>query len=527
MVLLNAVSFRARNVIVIGLVVLSLSVLTFGANTYYISKSAGADTNSSTQAKSKSSPWAHFPGMASCANNCASYTPVAGDTFILMGCDVWVSSDLPVSWNWSGTSGNPITITVDKSWYNTANCPSSWNRPIFSNPSNTVFSPRNTFMNMAASGATSWLDIRSIEMTGLFCSGACSGNQIYIWCFNSCSNVSISDVYMHAWNIATDGQCQLYGFGASSKNMTVDHAVIDGSDSTTGTCAGFQGVMPSVTNSVIHDLPNGIVGYAPPGTTVTLSGNNIYHITASAAGHINFIETLPEVPATASATYVIHDNALHDQIASGVEPMFIGNQNETDYVFNNIIWNTGNPETGCGNCTAAAAVVFYNNTIVPISGSYCFAMGHPTPITNLTIRNNHCISNVAGSYNGTGVDPALVAEATSSTVDSTNILQGTSSAASQGYGSSETYVYSPSNGSVATIGAGTNLTSVATGNLVALANDTNYACSQQTISGVVQSFCPGRSTKFRSSSGAWDVGAYQYAGASQPTPPTGLAAIVQ
>src|SRR5690242_16344770 len=94
------------------------------AATHFISTS-GSDASSGT---ANSTPWAHLPGMSGCTGNCAAYTPSAGDIFILKGCDVWTAASLPVLWDWSGTAGNPISITVDKTWFNTTNCPSAWNR---------------------------------------------------------------------------------------------------------------------------------------------------------------------------------------------------------------------------------------------------------------------------------------------------------------------------------------------------------------------------------------------------------------
>ena len=99
-------------------------------NTYYVSFSTGADTNTSTQAKSKATPWKNLKYMTSATSNAASYTVVAGDTFILMGCDDWPNASFPINWAANGTSGAHITIGVDNTWYNTTNCPSSWNRPI-------------------------------------------------------------------------------------------------------------------------------------------------------------------------------------------------------------------------------------------------------------------------------------------------------------------------------------------------------------------------------------------------------------
>jgi hypothetical protein len=517
MVFLNAVSFKARTWFVATLIVLSLSAPSFGANTYYVSKSSGADTNSSTQAMSKSTPWAHLPGMATCGNNCASYTPVAGDKFILMGCDVWVSADLPVSWNWSGSSGNPITITVDKTWYNTTNCPSSWNRPILNNASHTIYSP-NTLFNVASTGATSWIVIDNIEFKGLACTGNCSGMTVGIWCYNSCSNTTFSNDYLHAWNIVTDGSCMMVGFGAGSVPNTVDRAVIDGSDATGAspagaTCNAFFGPLPNVTNSVIHDLPNAIVGYVVSGNTLTISGNLIYNIGNSNAGsHPNFIETLPSLPS-GNGTYLIYSNVLHDEVGAGVETMMIQNPTETDYVWNNVMWNIGNAPTlgQIGNIVGTAAY-FYNNTIVPNSGSSCFYQNGGNAVPTLVIANTHCITS-----------GLLVSGITGSPTLTTNVVMNPTVATSQGYVPSETYAYSPTSSSNSTVGAGTDFTSTANGRLASLSNDTYYACSLQAIDGVVQSVCPTRSVIARGAS--WAVGAYQYG--NTPAPPSALTAVVQ
>src|SRR6266496_904435 len=55
------------------------------SNCYYIAAN-GSDANSGT---SKTSPWLHAPGMTGCSGNCASHTPVGGETFILRGGDAW------------------------------------------------------------------------------------------------------------------------------------------------------------------------------------------------------------------------------------------------------------------------------------------------------------------------------------------------------------------------------------------------------------------------------------------------------
>src|SRR5260370_33135466 len=108
---------------IIGLLVLSLAVglQARAQHTYYVSSSIGSDSYSDTQAQSKSSPWAHVPGMVVASGNAAAYTPVAGDSFVFMGCDTWTASgSVFVNVSHSGSSGNRINYGgLDHNWYNT------------------------------------------------------------------------------------------------------------------------------------------------------------------------------------------------------------------------------------------------------------------------------------------------------------------------------------------------------------------------------------------------------------------------
>ena len=105
-------------------------------NCYFIS-AAGADTNDGT---SEAAPWLHLPGMPKCIGTCASTAPVGGTGFILRGGDTWHfgnSSASPYTggtwtWSWSGSSGSPIYIGVDPTWYSG----NSWARPVLANGDN-------------------------------------------------------------------------------------------------------------------------------------------------------------------------------------------------------------------------------------------------------------------------------------------------------------------------------------------------------------------------------------------------------
>ena len=102
---------------------------------------------------------------------------------------------------------------------------------------------------------------------------------------------------------------------------------------------------------------------------------------------------------------------------------------------------------------------------------------------------------------------------------SNNLVESLTTANGQGYTNAQTYVYSPTSGSSPTVGAGINLTSTywPAGFTT---NDTTFACSESTVSGVVQSVCPARPANSRPSSGAWDSGAYEYVGITQAGSPT-------
>ena len=68
---------------VLALLVTFFATKSAASATYYVSTS-GADTNNGT---SKTTAWAHLPGMPAATNTAGNYSAVAGDTFILRGCD--------------------------------------------------------------------------------------------------------------------------------------------------------------------------------------------------------------------------------------------------------------------------------------------------------------------------------------------------------------------------------------------------------------------------------------------------------
>ena len=228
-----------------GLLFTSASL--FAQHTYYISKSSGSDSNSASAAQSKSSPWAHLPGMAGCAANCASYAPQPGDSFILKGGDTWVASDLGVAWHWSGTAGSPIYVGVDPSWYSG----SYWTRPIF-----TCGGGSCSQSNIWVSG-NSYFTVDNIEITGYHTANEGGGNMIY----NYGPNQVYENLYIHGWSHASSGDGdngQIFGWGGEpNAGSCVHDSVIDGTDTTQDMMAAFIGTIPCAYNNVVRYVSNG------------------------------------------------------------------------------------------------------------------------------------------------------------------------------------------------------------------------------------------------------------------------------
>lgn len=78
------------------------------AATYYVDSVTGSDANTSAQAMSRSTPWAHAPGMSGATGNAASYSTQPGDVFILKGGSKWTFAD---------TSSDLLTVPASSLTY--------------------------------------------------------------------------------------------------------------------------------------------------------------------------------------------------------------------------------------------------------------------------------------------------------------------------------------------------------------------------------------------------------------------------
>jgi hypothetical protein len=513
---------------------LFLSASAFAQHTYYISKSSGSDSNSSTQARSKTTPWAHLPGMPSCSASCASYSPVAGDSFILKGGDTWVASDLGVFWQWSGTSSSQIYVGVDQTWYSG----SAWSRPIWTcgGAACSYTSNGNAFFTMGSS--VDYLTVDNIEVTGLYQSTGGYPNFFSIYG----SYDTFEHIYAHGWShasAASGAQDNSAVFSSSTccgggiGNIVHDN-VIDGSDTAGDSMVCFYAGVDTAYNNICRNVTNGFEG----------SGNNIHD---NWFGPINMCfvtggchqNNLFQFGPVGSATSVfIYNNLITGTTASGgITKLWLSGNNSnnaTGYAFNNVIYNnaSGNMVNLAGhNAVNYGTWYFFNNTVEcgtdsnPASGSGGCGndSGGSSGMTFvLHSKNNHWITNAS---------PPL--SCVHSSCDFTDdVTQTVAAASAQGYSSGSTYAFAPTSGTGATIGTGTNNQSICTTITglnasagAACQNATGYACSYNTSNHTVS--CPAETPLVpRPSTTAWNVGAYQYAGGTQTTvtPPTSLAA---
>jgi len=490
------------------------------ATTHYISKSLGSDSNNGT---SKSTPWAHVPGMIGCSSGAAcTYTPQPGDNFILYGGDTWVAADLGIntcpSGCWNGTSGSPISITVDKTWYTGG----SWTRPIFNLQNST---------GTLTGGAVIWLYsdywvFDNIEITGYQqTSGGATiivtlgaGNQVqnnYIHGWSRTAGSSANNSYAISTNVSS---------GSGGAGSAIHDNVIDGSDSPNLDFMGgiLHGV--SVYNNVIRYVYNGFNGVVND-----FHGNLVeYNYIATSGDHCNMV--FPQ-NVYSGTTLWLYNNVVRDK-QCGTTVFTLANANNTNlvaYQYNNVLYDNqaagGNDGLGSGGHDPTGIYYDYNNTVV--STTNCFGNGEaPATKSTTNFENNHCVAPTVCVSTGTtckNLGGNLQQAIGTTCGQSPTQTDANCSANFDQYTASATYAYSPVASTNTTVGAGNNLTSLCSGNLAALCNDTTYATYDSVNHVVVMRATVGRP----GGSAAWNIGAYQYAQQGPPpNPPTALTAVV-
>jgi len=210
-------------------------------------------------------------------------------------------------------------------------------------------------------------------------------------------------------------------------------------------------------------------------------------------------------------------------------------------IYNNVLWdnNASAIDIGDNGTGTSGSVNIFNNTIEQQTGGsfdYGNCINVENDIGTLLIENEHhifasgsstgCILAANSPFNTGGKGKATTLIYNSSN----DLFQTLTQANAAGYTSTQVSVYSPTAASSPTVGMG--VTGIASGEAV----DTTYACTQATLSGVVQVSCPVLPVVARATSGGCtagvlgcaDVGAYEFSsGQGLPSAPTGLQASVQ
>lgn len=460
-----------------------------GARIFYISYSTGNDSNNGT---SKSASWQHVPGMNGCTANCAAYSHVAGDRFVFEGGDTWPNNSFPIATR-SGTAASPDYYGVETDWH----AGSSFSQPVFDagganmtgSDSNAPGGAQDIFMDLRRQD---YITIDDIAFDNFTASGLTSA-------YGSCAaiemagdqNITINRISIPNMT-AVDGLSCFGVQGATyapySGNSIVENSYISGS-------ANSYAIAILCVGNVENNTVDHMIGEVYPCGHGTISGNLLENCgnpfpAGSSTIHADAIQS-----DAADGTFYIHDNVIHDtgSSASGeCESMLIGNPGETDYVWDNVLYNiNGNPISLTQNFSSpGVAAYIWNNSIEGgFAGTeYCVRAGHPATWTTIAIQNNFCVSKASAA-----TDPGL--SANSMAVDH-NILLTPTQAASDGFGTTSTaFPYLPPPGSSPTAFAGLNFTSDCGGGLPGLCVDT--------------SFGGARSQLGRPSSSAWDVGAYE------------------
>jgi hypothetical protein len=513
------------NTVVYLSLVMSLCILTTNnafATSYYVSTS-GNDSNNGT---STSTPWLHAKGMSGCSSNCNSYSPAAGDKIILRGGDVWHwnasagTKGLPWTTVGSGTASNPIYYGVDHTWWNSAACGSSWCRPVLNgdNPLSTTAvsscGTGNATNTVMLDDTTTYGVLDDFEMLGL----CWSDNPVPYYddsfiAINS-TNGTYSNIYVHGWTHTNGASSQATGWAGSTDGGVThfDSIVVDGSDSDPASLCSLCFDVYDVHNSVFRYNSNFV------GNGASLLYNNLFEYITEPydSAHGNVSEWNNE--SNTSGGNYIYNNLVRHTTAAVTMWVCPQSANLQDYYFNNVLYDIGSQmwdfaNSGGAGCGAGGTGNFVNNTFV--SGS----IGTPGSWLG-TLSNNYMInSTVLGT----------------TTSQKNQVTATTAQATTYGYTLSNNYGPASAdcngNGSASgcPIAKGSNLTSICTsiGGLAgpALCKDTtlgpNYDAVQHRVNG------NARTPIARSSSGAWDAGAFQFGQGLSPSPATGLSGVAK
>jgi hypothetical protein len=474
--------------------------------TYYISIS-GSDA---TDGISKSTPWQHAPGMSVCSAICSATIPKPGDQFIFRGGDSWHTlngriSGIPWVWIWSGQSGSPIYIGVDKTWFSG----SSWRRPVMDmdNPLSTDRPPSCIYDDTNIS-TVHLNNVHYVQFDNFEFKGKCWGGDPYAasLSFSGTYN-TISNSYFHGWTMAQsagdDTHYMILGGGRGVTNNVIVDNVFDGSDSSLasvpGKATGFAIYQEcyDVHNNIFRHVSNGAVC-----ANVTYVHDNLFEYLYEPATrvHGNVVESVGGIAG--GTTYFYNNVVRHTN-----EGVTIWLQASTLYNFNNVFYDIGNPTNclmqnppGFSSGTGTAISYIYNNTFETPCNLRFNAANNTTPSWSgpVYFANNHFI----GWSNLEGIIDCYRTPGCSVHDDGGEVFQSIAQATAQGY--TPTNGFAPGSSYGATIGAGLNLSSLCH-SIPVLCSTTSLAVADGPENTIIYPAIPVHSRPAR---GPWNAGAH-------------------
>jgi hypothetical protein len=485
--------------------------------TYYVDYVGGSDSNNGT---SKATPFKRAPGMKGCTGTCASTTVQAGDSIILKGGVTWPAAALCWLIESSGSSGNRIYMGVDQTWFTGA----SWTRPIL-NGGGASLGPcvanggSTTLTNVFVVLAGAYLTLDNIEFTNAKWG---YGEDMFINGSFGPDHFIVSNCYFHGWSNRLSsgaGSDTGYGFyrspGYPITSGILDHNVYDGSDTSdviadpncSGSCLAtggfYYGFLTEAKYNVVRYASNGFIG-----DIRIFHDNLIEYIRQSPdpSMHMNGFENNSNCNAR------IYNNVIHGSVTTSVVMFWFATMDGcTDYVFNNVIYDTGQgnvlnvaPIQGCGtaDCGPQGTAYVINNTVEagPDSGPNARISGCDSHYAACILGNNHQISSTLNIESCPGINCTVAS----------NVFQSKATANAQGYTIAQQYVFSPTSADDATVTAGYNYTALCSidAHMANLCMDTTFGVTYDAVNHMA--VAPARPTLARPTTGAWDVGAYRH-----------------
>ncbi len=479
------------------------------ATTYYVSFTDGSDSNNGT---AKATPFKHVPqyhpivgAVNSCASNCATAgAALAGDDIIVLkGNDTWTT--LTGIYR-SGTSGHPITYTVDATWYRGG----AWSKPIFD-------MGYSTPINWVIAEGVDYITINNVELAHTSTATHDDGGNLTTL---HSKHIVMTNLYVHGWRytgpccvndgVQTSGAMGGVIFGSFDQGddyltNTMEDSEIENSENAGTYAGGYSGGMGlaaryigTMTRVTIHDVSSAVL------FTADWNGGTQYNISYPTANdtpdggvstHANGVYMLQGTGSIAT----LRNSVFHDA-GSGANMILAEAGNKEVQVYNNILYGAMTTQSaievdaynGGASGNWGTARIYNNLLYMEDSGrdagwpailvtNRLMDAGGPVKLQNYYSFNNYCIGSAYAMDNASS---SLVNGTLSrgTNLPNDNTCQSAATAIGQGY--VQATLWAPVGGRGSTAHAGTDLSTYFTTDILSNTRAAGY----------------------------WDIGPYQYQG---------------